>query len=432
MNLRGGYRKFLADPDASGNVAAVLSHLGGGLLAANAQSLDPGHYGNTLGRTMQGAGPVMQQAQASRDRGKLTSLTIEEAERERAEKEKQRQAYEGLLGGTMGPQAAMMAGGGPTVEAAGLLGSPQPGLLGDLTPTQRGILGALGPDDGAAVLAQQAFPKPGTPTDRMKNATAAGLRPGSPEYNAFVLDQQKSGGPFEGKGMDAQALNILLTGDPGSDAYAAAYAHYGQPKVMIDPTTGQIVSTRPDMSPYRPPGRGNASARPAQGRRPTSTTTSVPGATVTRTDGPSTGKFTETQYASALYADRMTESGAVLDAFDLEGTSFWGNIKNTIPGGNFLQSPEYQQYDQAKRDFINATLRRESGAAIADHEFENANKQYFPQPGDSREVIEQKRRNRKTAIEGISRAAGPSYTPRSPADYDKPLPALPPGFELVE
>jgi len=36
-------------------------------------------------------------------------------------------------------------------------------------------------------------------------------------------------------------------------------------------------------------------------------------------------------------------------------------------------------------------LRKESGAAIAASEFDNAEKQYFPQPGDSDQVISQKR-----------------------------------------
>jgi hypothetical protein len=68
---------------------------------------------------------------------------------------------------------------------------------------------------------------------------------------------------------------------------------------------------------------------------------------------------------------------------------------------NAVSSPEQQRLDQAKRDFINATLRRESGAVIADSEFDNADKQYFPQVGDSRAVIEQKARNRRAAIEGV-------------------------------
>jgi hypothetical protein len=74
--------------------------------------------------------------------------------------------------------------------------------------------------------------------------------------------------------------------------------------------------------------------------------------------------------------------------------------------GNYALTPEYRQYDQAKRDFVNAILRQESGAVIADSEFANAEKQYFPQPGDDPATIEQKRRNRETAIKAIREASG--------------------------
>ena len=68
--------------------------------------------------------------------------------------------------------------------------------------------------------------------------------------------------------------------------------------------------------------------------------------------------------------------------------------------------------EQAKRDFINAQLRRESGAAISPTEFDSANKQYFPTPGDSAEVIQQKAANRRAAVEAMGREGGPSYKPK--------------------
>ena len=94
----------------------------------------------------------------------------------------------------------------------------------------------------------------------------------------------------------------------------------------------------------------------------------------------------------------------------MDAVSNWEKGKNAIPVvGNFLTSPHFQQMDQAQRDFVNATLRRESGASISAPEFENAKRQYFPQPGDDPTVIEQKGRNRQTAMEGIANAATPSF-----------------------
>lgn len=74
---------------------------------------------------------------------------------------------------------------------------------------------------------------------------------------------------------------------------------------------------------------------------------------------------------------------------------------------NTFASPEQQQIEQAQRDFVNAALRQESGAAISASEFDNARKQYFPQPNDTPEVIDQKQRNREATINGFRISAGP-------------------------
>jgi hypothetical protein len=74
---------------------------------------------------------------------------------------------------------------------------------------------------------------------------------------------------------------------------------------------------------------------------------------------------------------------------------------------NATQSPQQQQVEQAQRDFINAILRQESGASISAAEFDNAKKQYFPQPGEYPESIAQKAANRRNAIAGLTMQAGP-------------------------
>jgi hypothetical protein len=70
-------------------------------------------------------------------------------------------------------------------------------------------------------------------------------------------------------------------------------------------------------------------------------------------------------------------------------------------GVNATLTPEEGSALQAKRQFINSVLRKESGAAIGIDEFKGADLQYFPQPGDSDKVIKQKEQARKTAIQGF-------------------------------
>ncbi|QIG74521.1 hypothetical protein EVC10_013 [Rhizobium phage RHph_Y25] len=123
------------------------------------------------------------------------------------------------------------------------------------------------------------------------------------------------------------------------------------------------------------------------------------------------------QLNAASFADRMVNAGQMLDQHEKQGLNGYDQfltrspwvpsiIGNTIVGNT---NPDYQIFDQAKRDFINAQLRRESGAVIGQDEFDNADKQYFPQPGDSEKVIEQKRQARQIAIESMARSAGPTY-----------------------
>lgn len=105
---------------------------------------------------------------------------------------------------------------------------------------------------------------------------------------------------------------------------------------------------------------------------------------------------------------RAQDAQDVINQFEAQGTEVRSRILGAVPfgAGNFAQSPEYQQYDQAKRDMINAILRRESGAVIGESEFASAELQYFPQPGDSEAVIEQKRKTRENAIQGIRVGSG--------------------------
>lgn len=95
------------------------------------------------------------------------------------------------------------------------------------------------------------------------------------------------------------------------------------------------------------------------------------------------------------------------------GTDSMGGALSDLAGSatNWTQSEGQQRVDQAQRDFVNAVLRRESGAAISQGEFRNAAKQYFPQPGDDQATLAQKAANRRTAIEGMKAEFGEQSLP---------------------
>jgi hypothetical protein len=120
--------------------------------------------------------------------------------------------------------------------------------------------------------------------------------------------------------------------------------------------------------------------------------------------------LTQSQYTALGYAERTIEAGAVIDELGGKFTGALAGIGAKAP--NALKSEERQMYEQAQRNFINAVLRRESGAAIAESEFESAALQYFPQPGDSVSVVIQKRQNRETVQRNLLREGGQDTTPQ--------------------
>lgn len=135
-------------------------------------------------------------------------------------------------------------------------------------------------------------------------------------------------------------------------------------------------------------------------------------------------KATEAQSKDATYASRMfaaeqlLRDPAVVEAAQSQeqAVKAKGEEKFPVLTAGKLTSENYKKFDQAQRDFINATLRRESGAVINPDEFKNARKQYLPAPGDTPEVLEQKKRNRIESIKGIASGAGTSY--KAPMTFD--------------
>lgn len=81
--------------------------------------------------------------------------------------------------------------------------------------------------------------------------------------------------------------------------------------------------------------------------------------------------------------------------------------RDAIPNvENYFVSGDRQVADSAQDEFIAASLRQDSGAAIPDQELERQRRIYFPMPGDGPEAIEQKRQARLRAIAGLEQSSG--------------------------
>jgi hypothetical protein len=122
--------------------------------------------------------------------------------------------------------------------------------------------------------------------------------------------------------------------------------------------------------------------------------------------------LTQTQLTNSGYATRTQEANDVISGLEqtiagMNPLQFTGQVAaegSSLTHG--LASEDIQKLRQAERNFVNAVLRRESGAAISESEFENAEKQYFPQPGDTSATLAQKAQNRQTTIAALNASAG--------------------------
>lgn len=251
-----------------------------------------------------------------------------------------------------------------------------------------------------------------------------------------IADARVNSAGLFGRGLSGRAYDILRKGLEddayrSTPEYITAWQIASDPKV--DPATGTVVV--PDLSAFKPPVTSGGIQQPqnqpqaVQGQPQGG---AAPGPSAQRM--PSIQSFAppnpnQAEAASASYANRLSASNDILNNPKIEeaGASLGQRLKSEVPGGvgNFIVAPEYQQFDQAARNFINAQLRRESGAVISEEEFANARKQYLAQPGDSPQVRAQKKIARDMAVKNMQLSAGNVLMPPGTIQQSSPAKGAP-------
>lgn len=137
------------------------------------------------------------------------------------------------------------------------------------------------------------------------------------------------------------------------------------------------------------------------------------GSVIDNGDGSTTyipaGKTSEGERNASGFFSRMVESNKEMQRLEGAGYDPTNRRDYYTAGGevlNPLASDEGQQYRQAQNNWVRANLRKESGAAIGKEEMEQERRTYFPIPGDSPGVIEQKARARQVTERAMRSAAG--------------------------
>jgi hypothetical protein len=245
-----------------------------------------------------------------------------------------------------------------------------------------------------------------------------------------ILDAQRQQQALQAQLQRAQAPQPTM---PTREQFTTQAPAAPVTQQFLPPVEVQGQATRTEAVPYGQLRRNLATFASQQGMRPevfasldrvlevagqqkpiqVDTQTLPGGITVVRADGkvdilpapkPVEGKdLTEGQAASLGYASRLSLNEKTLN--EVAGRGY-------KPGGLFefgftpqrLMSEDRKVYEAAKSNWIAAKLRKESGAVISDKDYNDADLQYFPQPGDTAKVLKQKAELRKNVF--LSERAG--------------------------
>lgn len=160
---------------------------------------------------------------------------------------------------------------------------------------------------------------------------------------------------------------------------------------------GGLVAGTPEYQAFITSG-----GRPAE----TMSLTTMPDGTFRMVQGVGAGgmrPLTEGQAKDNVYATRAAGALATLEPVADALTSRENRLREAVPFGlgRDGQTPDYQVAQQAGDEFLQAILRKDTGAAITADEQELYGKTFLPQPGDGPEVLEAKRQSRSRALEAL-------------------------------
>lgn len=395
--------------DYQSPVGQGLLQAGAALLAAGGRSREPVGLGGAIGQGLMAGSQAYNQANRSNLLSTVTGAQLSELVR----KQEQRRAQEAAL-------SSLTAG---------------------MDPQKAALMTALGPERGAATLAQegqtkqaQDFSRETMQLQQTFSRETMGLQ------QDFQAKQQAYQNAFAAAQQDRSFAN--------QSRLQQAQQDFQKAETALNRSLQQDLERQRQDAPMQmvpsPAGDGTMIPR-ATAESYARTQGELPAALTRQAATEGAKPMTDEQSKAAGFADRMLAAESVISNPKI-ATALTSRFNRAVTGdmtgvgvpfGNELAGPDYQKATQAQRSFINAVLRRESGAVISPSEFEEARKQYFPAPGDSQEVLEQKANERRIAYENMMRSAGPRYSRERAANVapvtsaPKNIPALPEGFVIV-
>ena len=231
---------------------------------------------------------------------------------------------------------------------------------------------------------------------------AAMVEAGMPVSDGFKMHMEKRNGKQQGL-MNAGDGAIY---DPNTGTWLTAPGKAAKApsiETFYDEATGQ---------PYNAQWNADAGQWERVGgvKAPTGMSiTTNPDGTVSVTQGPTGGgKMTELNSKDMVYATRAAGALPIIDSMGDALISLSESVGGQAPVvGNYMKSPQYQQAEQAGKEFLQAILRKDTGAAITTQEINEYGTVYLPGPGDYPELLAQKKASRQRALQALAAGIPP-------------------------
>lgn len=233
--------------------------------------------------------------------------------------------------------------------------------------------------------------------------------------NMMLQQQMQANDPLRQMQLERGRLELEQMRNPGVNPVTV-----GQGQALVDPATGRVIFQGEQRSAELPGSVREYEYAKQQGFPGTfqDWEASKKGGMSLQVD-PSTGQvilqqggnmkpLTETQSRDAVYSTRAEGAMTTLDQYESALSGVRDNVAGSVPVvGNMLTSSEFQRAEQAGTEFLQAILRKDTGAAITAQERSEYGKVYLPRPGDSPETILQKKQSRLRALEAIKAGMPP-------------------------
>ena len=220
----------------------------------------------------------------------------------------------------------------------------------------------------------------------------------------------------------AQGANAMIqSGKTPEETEAWIIQQQSAPDFQSAPSRASPQPSKPQRAPsgYRFTGAGDLEPIPGG-------PAARKGAAEPRQNSPAARKTTEDQNKAAGYARRMELSLSDVSRYEKAdpssnrpglGIAMLDAVPNSI--ANYGKSEARQNIEAAQMDALDAALTLNTGAAYTKEQLASLAKAYFPQPGNTANVVEEKKKRLQNLIDTARTRAGSAYVaPNAPTEAD--------------